>query len=66
MALKRQIANDSITMIQRARQDALAAWDTVHKLASMWGIQKERFVDDWLSHVYGEKTGLEREPAFHD
>lgn len=56
--------NDTMMHITRARQDALAAWDTVRKIAQMWGISKEAFVDDWLGHVYGEKTGLEHEPAF--
>lgn len=64
MPLKREVHNDSISMMARVRQDALAAWDTVRKLALMWGISKEAFVDDWLGHVYGEKTGLEHEPAF--
>lgn len=62
----KKILNDSISEIQHARQDALKAWDSVRTVASIWGIQKERFVDDWLSHVYGEKTGLEHERAFSD
>ena len=45
-------------------RDASLAYDSVRKIAEMWGISRGQFEADWLSHVSGEKTGLEREPAF--
>ena len=45
-------------------KDAYLAYESVRRVAEMWGISREQFAADWQSHVYGEKTGLEREPAF--
>jgi hypothetical protein len=45
-------------------RDANLAYESVRRVAEMWGITRDQFVADWLSHVYGEKTGMEREPAF--
>jgi hypothetical protein len=45
-------------------RDAYLAYESVRRVAEVWGIGREQFAADWQSHVYGEKTGLEREAAF--
>jgi hypothetical protein len=53
-----------MTRDNETSKDAIRAYESVRKIAEMWGIGRDQFVGDWESHVHGEKTGLEREPAF--
>jgi hypothetical protein len=53
-----------MTRENETSRDAIHAYESVRKIAEMWGISRDQFVADWQSHVHGEKNGLEREPAF--